>query len=261
MGGLLLVCGALGYWFVATRYCTRLPLAPRCVQLLFIGNSYTFTNDLPGVFSGLARAGGHPVETGMAAAGGWSLADHAASAPTLSALQSSPWQYVVLQEQSQIPAVPRLRTAAMYPAARTLARAATAAGATPIFLLTWGHRDGWPEQGMAGYQQMQNQLNQGYQGIAHELGAPIAPVGEAWSLVHAQRPALELWQPDGSHPSQQGTYLAACVLYATIFQRSPQGLSYTAGLPAATAEYLQAVAAGVVLDSPAQWNLQRTQTR
>jgi hypothetical protein len=65
-----------------------------------------------------------------------------------------------------------------------------------------------------------------------------------------QDPQLQPWQEDGSHPTEQGTYLAACVFYAVIFQESPQGLSYTRSLSAETAHQLQGVAAGRVLNIP-----------
>jgi hypothetical protein len=66
---------------------------------------------------------------------------------------------------------------------------------------------------------------------------------------------LDLWQADGSHPSEQGTYLAACVFYAAIFHQSPEGLSYLAGLTKETPTFLQRIAASTVPDNPAQWNL------
>src|SRR5512135_2083048 len=74
-----------------------------CTRVLFIGNSYTYVNDLPSTFVQLARSGGHEVEVGVAAPGGWTLADHARSPETLSTLNSAKWDFVVLQEQSQIP--------------------------------------------------------------------------------------------------------------------------------------------------------------
>ena len=52
---------------------------------------------------------GHPIQTGMTAPGGWTLAEHLNSAQTLDALQSSKWDFVVLQEQSEIPAVEQTR--------------------------------------------------------------------------------------------------------------------------------------------------------
>ncbi len=235
--------------------CSHLQAGQVCTRILFIGNSYTYVNDLPGMFGELAMAGGHAVETGMAAQGGWTLADHQISPETLALLNSSKWDYVVLQEQSQIPSVEQSRTATMYPAARSLVDSIRKTGAEPIFFLTWAHQNGWPEYGMQNYMVMQTEIDQGYLGIANEMIVPVAPVGYAWSAVNAQDPSLALWQADGSHPSGEGTYLAACVFYAVIFRDTPEGLSFHPHLSADTARLLQGVAASTVLDNPAQWNL------
>jgi formylglycine-generating enzyme required for sulfatase activity len=67
--------------------------------------------------------------------------------------------------------------------------------------------------------------------------------------VHAQDPGFELWHTDGSHPSLHGTYLAASVFYAVLTGKSPEGLEYTAGLPAEEARSLQRAAAEAVLET------------
>ena len=77
-----------------------------CTSVLFLGNSYTFVNDLPGTFAALAASGGHSVGTRTLAQGGETLAQHAASAADAAAITSGHWDYVVLQEQSEIPACP-----------------------------------------------------------------------------------------------------------------------------------------------------------
>ena len=59
-----------------------------------------------------------------------------------------------------------------------------------------------------------------------------------------QYPQIELWGEDGMHPSLEGSYLAACTAYAVIFQESPEGCTYTAGLDSETAAQLQTLAAG-----------------
>lgn len=256
----VLAAGLLVAQWRSQMGCVDLPLAAPCVRVLFIGNSYTSVNELPRTFAALASAGGHPVETGMLTDGGWRLADHAAAPRTGEALRAKPWEYVVLQEQSVIPSIASLRATVMYPAARRLAGQIRAVGATPIFFATWAHRQGWPEQGMRGFRPMQDQLTQGYTRLARELDTPLAPVGEAWRLALAEHPELSLWQDDGSHPSEQGTYLAGCVMYAAIFRQSPEGLSYTAQLPADIARALQDVAATVVLQHPERWNLPATTT-
>jgi hypothetical protein len=226
-----------------------------CTRVLFVGNSYTYVNDLPAMFATLAKSGGHDVETGMAAEGGATLTDHVDSGDAASNLTSARWGIVVLQEQSEIPSVDALRQSEMYPAARRLVRLVRAAGAEPIFFLTWAHRGGWPEYGMADYTSMQAAIDTGYLSIARDQSAAVAPVGYAWwTLLHGD-PVAALWQDDGSHPTVEGTYLAACVFYATIFRQSPAGLAYHAGLPAAEAATVQETAATVVLGEPATWGL------
>jgi Domain of unknown function (DUF4886) len=226
-----------------------------CTRVLFIGNSYTSVNDLPTTFAKLARSGGHRVETGADTVDGARLADHVASPATARALSSAKWNIVVLQEQSQIPAVEQLRQTQMYPAAITLVGRVRNLGAQPVFFLTWAHRNGWPENGLIGYNQMQSAIDDGYLAIAGDQRAAVAPVGYAWQSVIAQDANPGLWLPDGVHPTEKGTYLAACVFYATIFRQSPRGLSYHGGLSDADAAELQRVADATVLGDPSKWGL------
>ena len=233
--------------------CDGLKDPSACTRILFVGNSYTFVNDLPVVFARLAASGGHLVETGMVAAGGATFADQVASSDVITKLATVKWNVVVLQEQSQIPAVVASRTTEMYPNARLLVRRAQGSGARPMFFLTWAHRDGWPENGLPSYQSMQAQLDAGYRGIADELHVPVAPVGDAWAAVVQADRAADLWQADGSHPTMTGTYLAACVFYASIFEQSPVGLGYSADLSGETVRALQSAAAVEVIQNPQGW--------
>jgi hypothetical protein len=233
--------------------CPSAERSPACTRVLFIGNSYTTVNDLPGVFASLARSGGHRVETGTAAQDGWTLANHADSSQTAAKLAGSKWDLVVLQEQSQIPSVDQLRQSEMYPAARRLVSSIRNSGARPIFYLTWGRRDGWPENGMPDYASMQAAIDDGYLAIASDQRAAVAPVGNAWANLVTLHTPITLWQEDGSHPTDSGTYLAACVFYATIFRESPVGLGYHASLSAEAAARIQSVATATVLEDPSRW--------
>jgi Domain of unknown function (DUF4886) len=219
-----------------------------CLRVLFVGNSYTYVNDLPTMFSELSRSGGRKVEVSIVAEGGFSLADHVNSTNFAEALTSSQWDYVVLQEQSQIPSIEASRTQSMYPAARGLVQQIRATSAEPIFFETWAHRGGFPENGLSNYEAMQYEINQGYMRIASELDVRIAPVGLAWFRALQGNPNMQLWQEDGSHPSEQGTYLAACVFYVTLFNESPVGLSYRGNLSEEVALQLQEAANSILVN-------------
>ena len=224
-------------------------------RVLFIGNSYTFANDLPHMFAALAQAGKHPVVTDMAAQGGWTLAQHLAAAQTRDKLTAQQWDFVVLQEQSVVPSLPAERTATMYPAVRRYTRVVRELHAEPVLLLTWGRRTGLRELGFPDFRTMQEQLTSGYLAIADELRERVAPAGVAWEAAVTRDPGLELWQPDGSHPTRLGSYLTACVLYATIFHASPVGLPAPEGLPPGTARHLQEFAREAVLTTPDRWHI------
>jgi hypothetical protein len=224
-------------------------------RVLFIGDSYTYVNNLPAVFASLARAGHQSVSAEEIAGAGESLADHVDSGDATRALRSSKWNVVVLQEQSQIPASARLRQTEMSPAARDLAGMIRAAGARPMLFVAWAERYGWPEDGL-NYWQMQSAVDDGYLTVAHEVHAAIAPVGYAWAATLKRERSADrhagLWRPDGSHPTARGTYLAACVFYAAIFDESPIGLSYHYSLLGGEAMKLQRDASESVLGQTAR---------
>ena len=191
----------------------------------------------------------------MAAEGGWTLAEHLNSTTTNDKITSSRWDFVILQEQSQIPASEEARRQGMVPAARALASKIRESGAGPVLFMTWAHRGGWPQQGSPDYETMQSKVNTAYLQLARELSVPVAPVGYGWGIAIHQYPELDLWQADGSHPTEQGTYLAACTFYAVFFRQSPIGLGYQAGLPKGAAQSIQMIASDTVLGNPSQWNL------
>jgi hypothetical protein len=226
----------------------------QCARILFLGNSYTYVNDLPATFARLAASGGKQVEVASVANGGETLADHAASSDSQAKIKAGHWSYVVLQEQSQTPATSGVQEF-MYPAARDLAGKVEAVGAVPMFFMTWAHRDGMPEAGLPNYDSMQKSIDTGYLHIARELDVPVAPVGYTWYIVRHDHPEISLWIDDGSHPSSAGTYLAACVFYASVFRQSANGLSFHGDISNALAQTLQDEAGRHVLDMQSEWGL------
>lgn len=227
-----------------------------CSRVLFIGNSYTFFNDLPDTFASLAESGGHDVEIEMIASGGMSLDEHVESDDLRSEIADGKWKTVVLQEQSHLPATEKNRQTRMYPAARRLIRMIRDSNARPMLFLTWGRSYGRPQAGLANYEEMQAAVDDAYLTLAAEQRVAVAPVGHAWWETLYYDGDEELWQNDGSHPSQKGTYLAACVFYASIFRKSPAGLVYRGDVSREVALKLQKAAARTVLDEPDKWGLE-----
>jgi hypothetical protein len=133
----------------------------------------------------------------------------------------------------------------MYPAALHLIGKVRSGGSTPLLFETWAHRTGWAGNGLPDYHSMQAAIDQGYAALSGLGNAEVVPVGEIWNVALGRNPAPDLWQSDGSHPTVEGTYLAACVFYLVIFHLSPVGLGYHDGLSDQVAARDQQIAAGV----------------
>lgn len=232
-------------------------------RVLFIGNSYTHVNRLPELVRRLAESQGKNLVYEMIAPGGCTLARHLQSEEVKAALHTRGWDFVVLQEQSRAPSLASEQVCReVYPAARALdsLRRLSNPQAKTVFYMTWGRRDGDTERcasdpEICTYAGMQARLRKSYLEMAVANGAWCAPVGVAWKRVREERPDIELYQPDKSHPSLAGSYLGASVFY-TLLYGEPLVSAYTAGLDPEVARYLQRTAAETVLSNPALWNVQ-----
>lgn len=233
------------------------------ISVLFVGNSFTIRNDLPAMFLGLAKAGGHRniiVDSSLIPSStlGW----HASyTEQTWNKLNKrSNWSFVVLQEQSQHLANGYSYYAQrVWPGASKLCAAIADKGATTVLFETWGYLYGDGFWRGDNYQRMQDRILTGYSTLERDLdeeynlkttsdAVRIAAVGEAWRAAYADLSFTgnekSLYVIDGKHPSPLGSYLAACTLYASIFKESPVGLNYfPKGVSASAGRRMQAYAA------------------
>lgn len=222
------------------------------VRVLFIGNSFTAFNNLPEMVSEMAASVGVNVQVEAIAPGGAWWRDHAASSETMGAIEGSEWDFVLLQEQSMALAAPDFARRVSYPPLLDLATVTRGSDGDPVLFMTWGHRDGSSEVGHPDYSSMQIALAGTYTEFGQRLVAPVAPVGMAWWMALEELPEVDLYQSDGSHPSVAGSYLAAAVISATLFDIDPTEIEGTSGLDEATAASLRGLA-GRAVDGEIPW--------
>lgn len=238
----------------ARRPDARGDLSRQKLRVLFVGNSYTFVNDLPGTLTALAASVSQPpaLQVSSRTAGGASFLDHATSAATVAEIESGGWTHVVLQGNSLEPLILPASFAAN---GLLLAQKASAASSLPLFYETWARRAGDAVYAQAysggSPKAMQALLRTGYGALATKSGGRLARVGDAWEEALAVDPTLALHADDGSHPSVLGTYLAACVFYGALTERSPLEITSapSSTTPAGVAAALRAAAAKV-MDKP-----------
>ena len=210
--------------------------SPKSPRTLFIGNSYTYFNS--GINKQLQGLAPH-IATSVIAVGGYTLRDHLNAGAATQSIRQAHWDYVVLQEQSQTPVLDPQK---FFEAVRDFDVEVRASGAHTILLMTWERPDS------VNYGVTTANLAAAYQKVGSELDIPVAPAGLAFARSLSERPDLILYSQDG-HPTLYGTYLAACVLYNTIFGESPVGNPYSdRSISPEIRDYLQRIAALQVQD-------------
>lgn len=225
-----LLCCILALWSAADRHVVvdawaapDTALSAQRLRVLFIGNSYTYFNNLPEMLATLAQSAPHArtLDTAIVAKGAATLQQLWTEGEAVAAIRNGSWDYVVLQEQSTLGATLIDGQTAInapqffYTYARLFDREITAQGGKTVFLLTWARKRALAHQAA---------LTSAYMRIAQELHAVVVPVGMAWQKLREAKPDLELYAKDGSHPSPLGSYVAACLFYATLFGESPEGV-------------------------------------
>lgn len=192
---------------------------PKAIRALFIGNSYTYYNNLPHLLEAIAAAetDGPRFETEMVAKGGATLKGHWDDGKALAAIRKHAWDYVILQEHSLLGAMP---TAGAYIGdpglyfeyAQRFDAEIRKSGAKTLLYETWA-RENLPEQ--------QRRLDDAFVRLAKQIDASIVPVALAWTVARVEAPALRLHMPDHSHPTSAGSYLAALTFYIAMTDRTP----------------------------------------
>ena len=233
-------------------------------EVLFVGNSYTFYNDLPNMVKQIALSFGDTLNYDQNTPGGATLQMHSTNTQTLSKISQQQWDNIIIQCQSQEPSFsPSQVSNDVFPYAQILIDSieSNSVCTEPIFFMTWGRKHGdlqncqsYPP--ICTYAGMQERLRESYLDMTFNHNATCSPVGMSWKESIVQDSALNLYSPDNSHPNIYGSYLAACTFYATIFKKSPIGSTYMPiGISHATSVSLQTIASNTVLDSLFTWNI------
>lgn len=184
------------------------PDSGREYQFLFIGNSLTYFNDLPGTMAQLGASGNHTIRVGSVARPNFALIDHANGlSDALDVIRLGGWDYVVLQQGPS--ALPESRDTLII-AARMLDSAIRGSGGRTALLMVW------PESSRF---IVFDDVRDSYLTAAQDVEGLFLPAGEAWRTAWAEDQTLAFYGPDGYHPSPLGTYLAALVVYEGITGR------------------------------------------
>ena len=245
-------------WLVAFLMLGTVALAEEPQRVLFIGNSYTGVNKLPDVFLEVVKGSSRPAPfVKSSTPGGRTLKQHLGIAGSMKLVDEGDWDVVVLQGQSQEPAIAEadeaVRKEFLESAAELCRRVrAKSPKAKIYFYETWArHADYWkatkkgPDVG-ANPKEMQTRLRKWYGIVAKDNGATFVPCGDAWELNYASAAPVRLHTADHSHPEFVGTYLNALIFFGKIYDVKAPAPIWSGKLDEAQAKLMQGLAARVL---------------
>ncbi len=207
---------------------------PAPARILFIGNSLTYQNDLPGMVCLLARSVGRKVVCESIALPDYGLEEHWQSGKARAAIAAGNWDIVVLQQGPS--SLPESRRVLVDYTKRFDAEIKKVGARTALYMV-------WPSRQRRG--DMEG-VSQSYRAAARAVEATLLPVGDAWRAAWAIDRDLPLYAADNFHPSGVGTYLAALVVYRHLIGE-PAPATPVLGGALAHAELLQRIASPSVI--------------
>ena len=231
-------------------------------KVLFLGNSYTYVNDLPELISMMMSSSGEEMDYQMSAPGGCTFQQHCTVSSSY--IHQSGWDYVVLQEQSQLPSFPEAQfMQESYPYAESLCSMIRDYNpdAKIVFYMTWGRKNGDQQNcpyypPLCTYEGMDSLLNLRYMMMAEDNHAWVSPVGAVWHYIRDHYPDFELYQSDESHPSYLGSYTAACCFHTLLTGHNPVSITWNGLLDETIASIVKYAAKTVVYDSLRKWTFE-----
>ncbi len=226
------------------------------LRVFFLGNSYTFFNDLPDMVSVVAASDReHPVniEADSFTRGGKTLKELFEIPSAQEALRSQSWDYVILQDMSVLPSDP-IWTQDMHQGIRDWNMLVKSMGFRDTLYETWARKPGtdWydndkhPDLDLVDPDVMQEKIDKAYKTFSSEIGATLVPVGDYWAKCRNQDGVPDLYYFDGTHPSVAGTYLTALLFYQSITGHGLSGITFVPfGMSSKEAEAIKHCVSGV----------------
>lgn len=248
-------------------FCSITLFGQQTRRVLFLGNSYTYANNMPQLLADMANSTGKTLVFDINAPGGYYIAQHLTNSTSLAKIASGNWDHVVLQDQSMALAYPTTFMNFMPYAVKidSVIKVHNPCAQT-MFYSTWGRKSGdtylcspphcpvdtWINRT---YYEMDSSITSHYKVFADSVKAGMTPVGASWRYIRQNYPSIELFQPDDSHPSLAGSYAAACCFYTTLFRSDPTFITFNSGLSITDAANIRFAVKQTVYDHLADWNV------
>jgi len=243
--------------FLFLMYLCTFLQAQDTTRVLFIGNSITYFNNMPQTFEAIANSKGDTTAVTMHAPGGTGFSNHITNPTVFNFLRQGNWDYIVLQPGSN-ESVGNPSPMQVLDRARILQDSIYKYNPCVKVLFYEISNGVWSSSAsdLVTYNNTMTAIRNNLTYLSDSTKTFFAPVGEAFRTAWNQDQNNLLWGGFGDiHPNAKGSYIAACVFYATIFQKPSRGTTVLNSLSALEADQYQELADTTVLHHFPSWRI------
>jgi len=174
-------------------------------KLLFVGNSLTYTNDLPSILEQIATVYGKNIETEMLCYPNYAIVDHLAEGKIQQMIAANNYDYVIVQ---QGPSSQEEGRKMLIDAGKQLSVFTKKHNSILAYYMVWPSKR---------YYFTFDKVIANHIEAAQKNNALLFPVGTYWRQYEAQQKGTSLYGADQFHPSKTGSFLAAVTIFKKIF--------------------------------------------
>ncbi len=232
-------------------------------NVLFIGNSITYFNDMPQTFKNIANSKGDSTDVTVYAPGGTGFINHVNDANVYDLFRQGNWDFVILQPGSnESPGYSE-------PISQTLLRAKTLKDSIQLYNpcakilfyeISYGVWGNTPDN-MNTYNATMDLIRGNMEYLADSTDLSFVPAGEAMRTEWNNNNSTLLWGSAGDiHPNAKGSYIIACSFYSSIFHKPSLGTNVRNTLSPTVALAYQKLADSIVLNNLSNWRIDTNKT-
>lgn len=240
---------------------TQVLLSQDTTRVLFIGNSITYYNDMPQTFEDISNSLDDTTKVTMYAPGGTGFANHVADNNVYNLFRQANWDNIVLQPGTGDSGGAEVGGT---PIETTLTRIRTLLDSiyfyNPCVQVLFNEISNGVYSSSAAdlltYNNSMDLIFSNTEYFSDSTNLPMAPVGEVFRTQWNNNLDNLLWVSNGNiHPNEKGSYIAACTIYATIFNKPSEGSLVINNLDPDEATHFQHISDSIVLQHMPNWNI------
>lgn len=179
--------------------------ALKSYKILFVGNSLTYSNNLPLLVTQIANEQEINLSTELLAKSNYALIDHWDEGELQLKINSKSFDFIIVQ---QGPSSQKEGRKLLFDSIKKLNKICRQNKSQLAVFMVWPSKQ---------YYQTFDKVNKNHREVAEKYNTLLCPVGEIWKAHFDKTNDFDYYASDGFHPSLKGSQVAAKIIVKSLF--------------------------------------------